>query len=152
MESAELTIWSVGLWWFAAVVKFVVTPSAMVASGHSVWTTWCITSSGAAIGVWGFWNFGKWWFQWIEERLGERQARGKRVFTAGRRRLVRLKNTMGLTGLLMVSGLISVPIASVVAAKYYREAPYAKHKLMLAFAVWAALLTVLTGIIKSGLT
>ena len=59
---------------------------------------------------------------------------------------------MGLTGLLMVSGLISVPIASVVAAKYYRESPYAKHKLMLAFAVWAALLTVLTGVIKSGLT
>ena len=52
----------------------------------------------------------------------------------------------------MVSGLISVPIASVVAAKYYREAPFAKHKLMLAFAVWAALLTVLTGVIKSGLT
>ena len=52
----------------------------------------------------------------------------------------------------MVSGLISVPIASVVAAKYYREEPFAKHKVMLAFAIWAALLTILTGTIKSGLT
>ena len=59
---------------------------------------------------------------------------------------------MGLMGLLMVSGLISVPIASVVGAKYYRDEPYAKLKLMIAFAIWAALLTVLTGAIKSGLT
>ena len=35
MESAELTLVNLVLWQLAAVVKFVVTPSAMVAAGHS---------------------------------------------------------------------------------------------------------------------
>ena len=51
MEPAELTVINVVLWQLAAVVKFVVTPSAMVAAGHSFWAAWGITSSGASMGV-----------------------------------------------------------------------------------------------------
>ena len=151
MEPVEITVVGAVLWGLTAIVKFVVTPSLMVAAGFNVLSTWLTTSVGAAIGVWGFWDFGKWWFQWIEERLGSRTDRGKRVFTPQRRRIVRWKNTLGWTGMLLISGLISVPVASVVGAKYFREEPGAKFQLMLAFSVWAALLSFLSWAIKQGL-
>ena len=49
MESAELTLVNLILWQFAAVVKSV-TPSAMVATGHTFWAAWGITSVGASSG------------------------------------------------------------------------------------------------------
>lgn len=136
MELLEL------LWWaFMAVVKFVVTPSLMVARGMSWWLAWSTTSFGAVVGVWGIWHFGKWWFAWFEERLGPRVDRGKRTFTRRRRTIVRWKNAMGLSGLLALSGLISVPVATVLAAKYFRHQPGTMWKLMAAFSIWAALLS-----------
>jgi hypothetical protein len=151
MESVEITLLGAALWGLTAIVKFVVTPSLMVAAGFSIMSSWLTTSLGAAIGVWGFWDFGKWWFQWMEERVGPRSDRGKRIFTPQRRRIVRWKNTLGWPGLLFVSGLISVPVASVVGAKYFRGEPGAKFQLMLAFAAWAALLSLLSWAIKQGL-
>lgn len=148
LTMAELEVWSWLLWSIAAIVKFVVTPSAMVASGFHGLTTWLTTSAGASIGVWGFWHFGKWCFGWWESIRPSRMDRGKRVFTPGRRRLVRWKNRFGLNGILMVSGLISVPIAAVLAAKYFRDESWAMWRLMLAFTSWAGLLTALSVLIK----
>lgn len=151
MESAELTLVSATLWGLTAIVKFVVTPSLMVAAGFSGIASWLTTATGAALGVWGFWDFGKWWFQWFEDKMGPRTERGKRVFTPQRRRIVRWKNALGWPGLLFISGLISVPVASVLGAKYFRDRPAAKFQLMLAFCAWAGLLSFVTWIIKLGL-
>lgn len=151
MEFVEWTMVNAALWGMTAIVKFVVTPSLMVAAGFSGLTAWWIASLGAATGVWGFWDFGKWWFRWFEDRLGPRSERGKRVFTPQRRRIVRWKNTLGWKGLLLVSGLISVPVAAVLGAKYFRDQPWAKYQLMLAFSAWAALLSALSWGIKHGL-
>lgn len=134
----------------AAVVKFVVTPSAMVAAGFSFLAAWLTTSAGAALGVWGFWDFGKWWFRWFEERMGPRPERGRRVFTPQRRRIVKWKNTLGMRGLLLISGLISVPVASILGAKYFRDQAGAKFHLMLAFSVWAAVLSAVSVAVKMG--
>lgn len=150
MEPAELTVINVVLWQLAAVVKFVVTPSAMVAAGHSFWAAWGITSSGASMGVVLFWHFGKWWVRWMEARWADSDRRVK-VFTPRRRRIVRLKNGLGLPGLLFLSGLISVPFASVIGAKYFRDTPGAMPLLMLAFVLWAATLTFVTWGIKHSL-
>lgn len=152
MEPAELTWYNLLFWWLASVVKFVVTPSAMIASGHAAWATWAVSTSGAAMGVLGFWHFGKWWFQWLEARMGPRQDRGKRTFTPRRRTIVRVKNAMGLRGLLLVSGLISVPLAAVLGAKYFRSQSKAKYLLMLAFALWAAMLTAASWLFKQGVS
>ena len=70
MEAPELTLWNLFLWGVASVLKFVVTPSAMIASGHSAWVAWALTTTGSALGVLGFWHFGKCWFQWLEARMG----------------------------------------------------------------------------------
>ena len=152
METLELGAWNVLFWGMAAVIKFIVTPSAMVASGHAAWTAWAVTSGGAALGVWSFWNFGKWWFRWLETKLGSRLERGKRVFTPKRRRIVRLKNALGFKGLLFISGMISVPLASVLGAKYFRDQPAGKWLLMMAFVLWAGVLTLLSWALKHGLS
>ena len=147
MEPAELTVINVVLWQLAAVVKFVVTPSAMVAAGHSFWAAWGITSSGASMGVFLFWHFGKWWVRWMESRWAD-SDRPVKVFTPRRRRIVRLKNGLGLPGLLFLSGIISVPFASIVGAKYFRDTPAAMPLLMFAFVLWAAILTFVSWGIK----
>ena len=74
------------------------------------------------------------------------------MFTPQRRRIVRWKNTMGFKGLLLVSGLISVPIASVLGAKYFRDQPAGKWLLMMAFVLWAGVLTLLSWALKYGLS
>ena len=68
MEAVEWTWINAALWALAAIVKFVVTPSAMIAAGHSFMATWAIASLGSAVGVSFFWIFGKWWFRWLESR------------------------------------------------------------------------------------
>ena len=92
---------------------------------------------------------GKRLFSWFEERLGSREGRGKRTFTPGRRRIVWLKNHFGLHGLLAVSGLISVPIATTLAAKYFRHHPWVMQRLMLAFALWALALAAASWWVKN---
>lgn len=148
MESAELTLVNLVLWQLAAVVKFVVTPSAMVAAGHSFLAAWGITSMGSSFGVAFFWHFGKWVQRSIERRRSQHEAPPKKVFTPRRRRIVRLKNALGMPGLLCLSGLISVPLASVIGAKYFRDTPGAMVLLMSAFVVWAAVLTFVSWGIK----
>jgi hypothetical protein len=56
-----------------------------------------------------------------------------------------------MPGLLLISGLISVPVASVLGAKYFRDQRGAKVQLMLAFATWAALLSAVSVAVKMGL-
>ena len=136
-------------WATVAVLKFIVTPSLMMATGHPWWAAWGVTSAGAAGGVWVVWHSGKRLFSWFEEKLGSREGRGKRTFTAGRRRIVSLKNHLGLNGLLAVSGLISVPIATTLAAKYFRDQPWVMQRLILAFTLWALALAVVSWVVKN---
>ena len=50
----------------------------------------------------------------------------------------------GLWGLLAISGLISVPIASILAAKYHSKDPRMPWLLVFAFVVWSFILTTLS--------
>ena len=57
------------------MVKFIVTPSLMVARGWGFWSTVIITSSGAAAGVWVFFYFGKWILRKWAEFRGEKEPK-----------------------------------------------------------------------------
>lgn len=141
--------WEVAAWMFASVVKFLVTPSLMVARGVPLWEVIGITSAGAALGIAFFFRFGRWLFAaWA--RMTERSDRPKRVFTPGRRRVVRARRRFGVWGLLAVCVLISVPVSSLLAAKYYREDPRMPWLLMLGFAVWSVVLTGVSWWVRSG--
>lgn len=131
------------LWMLAAVVKFVLTPSLMIGWGVNWGMTVATCSVGAAFGVYVFFYFGKWIFtQW--SRYKKKSQKKRTVFTPGRRRWVRFQRRFGLWGLLAISGLISVPISAVLAAKYHAKDERMPWLLMLAFVIWAVILASLS--------
>ena len=138
MAFTELIFWSI-----AAVVKFLVTPSLMVARGWGFLTTVLVSSLGAGIGVLLFFYFGKWMLnKWAKFR-GEKEPK-RPFFTSKRRRVVQFRRKFGMWGLLVVSGMISVPISAVLAAKYYHRDERMPWILILAFVIWAFVLTALS--------
>lgn len=138
MALTELIFWSI-----AAVVKFLVTPSLMVARGWGFLTTVLVSSVGAGIGVLLFFYFGKWMLnKWAKFR-GEKEPK-RPFFTSKRRRVVQFRRKFGMWGLLVVSGVISVPISAVLAAKYYHRDERMPWILILAFVIWAFVLTALS--------
>lgn len=138
MALTELIFWSI-----AAVVKFLVTPSLMVARGWGFLTTVLVSSLGAGIGVLLFFYFGKWMLnKWAKFR-GEKEPK-RPFFTSKRRRVVQFRRKFGMWGLLVVSGMISVPISAVLAAKYYHRDERMPWILILAFVIWAFVLTALS--------
>lgn len=138
MAFTELIFWSI-----AAVVKFLVTPSLMVARGWGFLTTVLVSSVGAGIGVLLFFYFGKWMLnKWAKFR-GEKEPK-RPFFTSKRRRVVQFRRKFGMWGLLVVSGMISVPISALLAAKYYHRDERMPWILILAFIIWAFVLTALS--------
>lgn len=136
------------LWMLAAVVKFVLTPPLMVSRGFGWGMTVATCSVGAAFGVYLFFYFGKLIFaQWSAYK--RKRTTKKPVFTPGRRRWVRFQRRFGLWGLLAISGLISVPISAVLAAKYHQKDERMPWLLMLAFVIWAVILTTISFVIDT---
>lgn len=141
-------------WVLMSILKFVITPSFMIAAGYS-WIEVIITCSlGATIGVLLFYNAGKAIFTWWKKFRGSHfqlKASKKRVDTKRRRQFINFKDKYGLWGLLLFSVLISVPITAVLGAKYFSKNPRTPLYLISAFLVWACLLTFISWRIKSGI-
>ena len=102
----------IAFWGFWSIVKFIVTPSAMIVYGKSVLYTIFVTSLGAAVGVQIFYHMGRLIFNWIYKRKGKKE----KIVTPMKRRIVSFKNNFGIVGLLLICGIISVPISSVLMA------------------------------------
>lgn len=132
----------------AAMVKFVVTPSLMIGRGIGWLPTVLICSVGAAFGVMLFFYFGKWLFRKWSEWRDQKGPKGP-IFTPSRRRWVKFRRRFGLWGLLVVSGLISVPISSVLASKYHDKDSRMPALLIFAFAIWTVVLTSLSWLVAN---
>lgn len=134
-------MWEILGWIFMSIVKFVVTPSLMVAAGYNCVLTVVVNSLGAFLGVVIFYNLGKKIFKWIAGLNWGGEKKKKKVVTPSRRRMVDLKNKFGFAGVLFISVIISVPVASVLVAKYFSNKPGAMYILGLAYFVWSIILT-----------
>lgn len=141
-------------WWLLTIAKFLFVPFGMMLKPESgeAWSlaeVILITSTGAALGVFIFFHFGEFIFNW----MGHHLKSSRKIFTKRNRWFIRLKWRYGINGLMAIAGLISVPIASVVAAKLYRHNPNALPKMIIAFFLWSvALSTLAFGMKKIGLT
>lgn len=133
-------------WWVLAIVKFLFLPWVMIlGAGKGFLETFLVTISGASIGVWVISFFGEKLFLHLSARA---RKKGKKVFTRSRRHIVRVKNRYGLQGLMLIGGLISVPVTTLLAVKYYRHVRFMQWKVIGGFAIWAALLTMLASGVK----
>ena len=125
-------------WMLMSIVKFVVTPSLALASGMAPGRVFWMCALGAVIGILVLFPLSRKLFVWQAER---RKRRGKNVFTPARRLVVRVKQRWGLLGVVVFSGVVSVPIAVLLAAKYFARSRWVIPALMLSFILWSALLT-----------
>ena len=141
-------------WWLLTIVKFLFVPFGMmlkpqVGEAWSLVEVILVTSTGAALGVFVFFHFGEFIFNWISHHFKS----SRKIFTKRNRWFIRLKWRYGINGLMAIAGLISVPIASVVAAKLYRHNPNALPKMIIAFFIWSVVLSSLAfGMKKIGIT
>lgn len=125
-------------WVFLGVVKFLFVPFLMVGAGKSFLEVVVVATSGAAIGVYGISFFAGRLFRFLSERG---RKKGARKITLQRRRVVKVKSRFGLLGLIVMSALISVPVTTLLATKYFRNVPLMRLKLVLGFSVWSVILT-----------
>lgn len=127
------------MWWAASIIKFLFTPFVMMSSPEN-WS-WLeiilITTSGGAIGSFVFYHFG----EFLMHQWAKRFPTKKKVFTPMRRRIIRLKTKYGIKGLMLVSVLISVPVSSILTARFYKHDKSALPKLIFGFFLWSIVLT-----------
>lgn len=133
-------------WWLFAIVKFLFLPSFMIFAQKTYVETVVVSSTGAALGVLLISFFGERLFLYLSAR--ERRL-GKAIVTKRRRQIVRMKNRFGLGGLIAVSALISVPLSTLLATKYFRHVPFMRLKMIIGFFIWANILTGLAWYIRT---
>ena len=143
-------------WVAMSILKFIITPSLMIAAGYEPWEIILVTFTGATLGVMIFYHTGKAIFTWwanikSKSKLSSSKTK-KSVITPGRRKFIQFKNQFGLIGLLLTSVLVSVPISSMLAAKYFNAQKNVTLYLILSFFTWAVVLTFLSWRVKNGLT
>lgn len=141
-------------WWLLSIVKFLFVPFGMLLKPDvgQEWNwieTIIVSGTGASLGVFIFYKFGDYIFNWIAHHLKTK----KKIFTKRNRSFIRIKHKWGMLGLVAISAIISVPVSSILAAKLFRHDNTALPKLILGFWIWAvALSSVALGMKKIGLS
>ncbi len=142
---------------FLSSVKFMWAPGTALVSGFSFTQTIFITSAGGIAGITFFYFFGMWAIEKMEgirSRTGVVRFRSSRsrVFNKRNRRIVKLKRSVGLIGLIIITpALLSIPIGCVVAAKFYRHHKLTYPLLVVSTIAWSFFLTALVFGLKSKL-
>ena len=127
-------------WVFFSIVKFVIAPSSMVVAGYTVWPILIICSIGGLIGFYLFFYSGGKIFDWVDARRA-RKNKKKKIFTKRNKIIVKSINRYGLVGLCLASGVISIPLTGLLAARYFRNRPDAIIFLSASIVLWVTFLT-----------
>jgi len=126
-------------WWlFFVIFKFIWAPLTMATTTDYIW--WeilLVTIIGGWLGIFIFYYFGKIIMEWINKR---RKNPPKR-FSQLNRFVVRVKRNYGLTGLVTIMGVISVPVCTLIAAAYFKENKRVIPALMASVVIWSCSLT-----------
>ena len=136
----------IGLVLFASV-KFLFAPSTVYLSGYSYWQTLAITIVGGVLGVFVFFYTGSAIFTFINDRFSS-SGSTRKTFNKRNRLLIRVKSSWGIIGLAITSPcLISIPIGSLLAARYFRNDPRTLPFFIGAVVIWSFILTTATALI-----
>lgn len=141
---------------FAAIVKFVFSGLISYSVGNSFLETVILTALGGCIGTTFFYFAGKGIVEWFRQRYVRRRAKRiaqglapKRIFTRTNRWLVHVKHTYGVKGLAAFAlPIVSVPIAALLAAKYFRHDRRTLPTMLSGVMIWAVVLSVAWSFIR----
>lgn len=146
---------------FLSTVKLLFSPGAAIASGLSLPTAIAATSSGGCTGVVFFYYFGRWFGDKLnnifKKRTGHqalilKTAKNSPIFNRRNRFIIQVKRRTGMIGLaLLTPAIISVPIGSVLAARFFYDSKWMLPLLLLSTIIWCIFLTYLSISIKQDL-
>ena len=132
-------------WLFFVIFKFIWAPVTMATTtNYGWWEILFITISGGWLGIIIFFYFGK----LIIAFFSKKRKGPPRKFTKLNRFVVRVKSKYGLTGLVAIIGIISVPLCTLIAAAYYKENKRLVPVLMTSVVIWAIGLTAIVFLLK----
>ena len=133
-----------------SAVKFAMTPIFSYRLGFTFLQSVLINSVGGCIGVLFFYRVSGWFMQRarlrrIHRAIAEKHgviAPRKRSFNKRNRFIIRLKSGSGLRGLAALTPLlISIPIGSILAAKYFHHDRRTLPTMLSAVLIWAVVLS-----------
>lgn len=132
-----------------SMVKFFFSGLVSYQLGNSFLETVLLTSIGGCAGTLIFYFTSARVLEWFRlrhlKRMAERRAQGlppKRIFTRTNRLIVRVKRGYGLQGLAVIGpAILSIPIGSVIAAKYFRHDRRTLPALLSSVLIWSVVLS-----------
>ena len=132
-------------------VKFLFAPASSIALGYDLPKTIIITFCGGSFGITIFYFIGSAIFNWWTKHK-KTPKKKKRVFTSTNRKIVFIKNKYGLIGLCLITpGIISIPVGSILAAKYFRHDKKTFPYLIASLFIWCISLSSLAYFFKAGI-
>lgn len=124
-----------------STVKFLFAPAACVAAGYNFLQTFFITATGGISGVILFFYSGGWiiekWTAYFPKKSNSK------AFSRRNKLIVSTKNKFGVVGLAILMAFISIPLASFLAARYFRYNPRTIPALLSSILGWSIVLTFL---------
>lgn len=133
-----------------SMVKFMFSGLVSYTFGNSFLETVLLTALGGCLSTVVFYALGKRVLEWFRKRYVRRIAwrisQGlprKRIFTRTNRWIVRLKRNYGIKGLAAFAlPLLSIPIAALLAAKYFRHDRRTLPTMLSAVMIWSVVLSI----------
>ncbi len=134
----------------ASMVKFAISPLVSYGLGYTFLQTLLFTSLGGCLGVVLFYRASAWLMKRARLRRIHREiarqhgidATRRRVFTGFNRFIVRVKRGHGLQGLAALTPvLLSIPIGTIIAAKYFSHDRRTLPTLLSSVVIWAVVLS-----------
>lgn len=133
----------------AGMLKFLFSAILSYQFGHSYLETVLLTGAGGCIGILIFFLGGRSVLEWFRIRYVRKRVRAmergekpKRVFTRTNRLVVRLKHAYGVKGLAFIlTPILSVPLTSILAAKYFRHDKRTLPLLLSSVVLWSFILS-----------
>ncbi|MBL4625578.1 MAG: hypothetical protein JKY42_10635 [Flavobacteriales bacterium] len=124
--------------------KFLFAPSTTVGFGYTYWETILITVTGGWFGVLIFFFFGKVVIDLFMRNYFKKKEK-KSKFTRTNKMIVKVKSNFGILGLALITPVtISIPVGSMLAARYFGESKLAIYFLMGAVVFWSFVLTTIS--------
>jgi len=132
-------------WWLLSAFKFLFVPFLYIQSNdgsvYHLITSVVLTSTGGAAGAVVFYRLSA-------LIISRKKSRPAVKFNTSKRKIIQIKQRYGIRGILFISAFISVPIAAIITAKFYRHTPKALTKLIVALGIWSIALSLLSFAIK----
>lgn len=129
--------WEVIVVFLTSTIKFLPAPFAAAGLGMSYWQAFLLVGIGGTLGVTLFFLLSKTIF-------GRKQKKPstKKKFTKLNRWIIKVKHRFGLVGIALITPpLISIPVGTIIAVKFYRHRKDVLPMLWLAVWFWNVILT-----------